>query len=111
IALENGTDAAKELSCQFVSSEAGQRHVADRLQMSQFVGDALRFRVCGALGLEQSRPFALGTPTLGNIAKYHDRADDSPVCRSNRRGAVVDRNLAPVFRDEHRMVGETARGT
>ncbi len=52
----------------------------------------------------------LGATTVGDIVEDEDHPDHRPAGIANRSGAVVDRCLAPVARDKHRVIGKPDDG-
>ena len=63
----------------------------------------------GLLALERGRALALGVALGRRVAKDDDDAEERAVGGPDRGGAVADRDLAPVARDEHAPGTEASR--
>ena len=64
----------------------------------------------GPFGLVRARALDLRPPPLGDVAEDHDGARQPAVGGPDRRGAVVDGDLAAVLRDEQGVVRQARDG-
>ena len=92
---ENGVER-----CAKLVRDRGEKVI---LQTVGFLGTTTRLE----LAIERRDAFALGHSLLGDVAKHQHGTGVCAIFKEDRRGAVVNRALGPVLRNQHGVVRET----